>query len=144
MSRDEASRIAVVRRYFDACNSGHLDELLATLHPDVTHVFLPTAVPSLRGAASLARHWQSFQQAVRPLWRIERIVASGDDVVNEWSCEWTPAGTARRVLTRGTEWYLVRKGRITEIRAYVAVAAGGAAFEAAAAYAEPGAVLEQE
>jgi len=29
-----------------------------------------------------------------------------------------PPGTSRKVMTRGTEWYVMRDGRIAEVRAY--------------------------
>ena len=41
-----------------------------------------------------------------------------NEVVSEWSCLWTPQGTTRRVMMRGTEWYVMREGRIAEVRAY--------------------------
>jgi hypothetical protein len=49
---------------------------------------------------------------------IDRIVASGDEVVSEWSCLWTPPGSEKRLMTRGTEWYAMRESRIAEVRAY--------------------------
>lgn len=39
-------------------------------------------------------------------------------VVVEWSFFWTPKDMQRRVLTRGCEWYVMRAGRIAEVRAY--------------------------
>ena len=39
MDSTETRNIAVVRRYFDGCNSGDLPELLGTLADDVVHYF---------------------------------------------------------------------------------------------------------
>jgi hypothetical protein len=39
-------------------------------------------------------------------------------VVSEWSCIWTPKQTQRRILTRGSEWYVMRDASIAEVRAY--------------------------
>jgi hypothetical protein len=55
MNSIEARNIAVVLKYFDGCNSGDLDALLCTLHPDLVHYFLPDT-SGLSGAAEhLAR-----------------------------------------------------------------------------------------
>ena len=118
MNDIEARNIAAVRKYFDACNTGDLDDLLSTLTPDVRHYFLPRSVPPITGAEHLARYWRKYKQVLDPLWSIDRIVASGDEVVNEWSCLWTPAGSKLRLMARGTEWYVMRDARIAEVRAY--------------------------
>jgi len=114
----EARNIATVRRYFDGCTSGDLDTLLSTLAVDVVHYFLPRNFAPIRGAEHLARHWRKFKQVLNPVWSIDRIVAQDDLVVSEWSCIWTPQGSERRIMMRGSEWYVVRDGVIAEIRAY--------------------------
>jgi ketosteroid isomerase-like protein len=115
----ESRNVQVVRRYFDGCTCGDLDVLMSTLTPDVVHYFLPREFPPIRGAEHLARHWRKFKQLLDPVWAIDRIIAQGDDVVSEWSCIWTPKGTSRRVMMRGSEWYAMRDGLIAEIRAYL-------------------------
>jgi ketosteroid isomerase-like protein len=119
MTSAESRNIAIVRRYFEACGTGALEDLLATLAPDVVHYFLPARFPPIRGAGHLARHWRKFKTLLDPVWAIDRIVAQGDEVVSEWSCLWTPPDTGRRVMMRGSEWYVIRDGRIAEIRAYL-------------------------
>jgi ketosteroid isomerase-like protein len=118
MTAAEAKNIEVVRRYFDGCSTGDLDTLLGTLAPDVVHYFLPTRFPPIRGAETLANYWRRYKDALDPIWSIDRIVAQGDEVVSEWSCIWTSKESTRRVMTRGSEWYVMRDGRIAEIRAY--------------------------
>jgi len=49
MSGLEETNIAVVRRYFDGCNSGELEDLLPTLAPDVVHYFLSPGFPTIMG-----------------------------------------------------------------------------------------------
>jgi ketosteroid isomerase-like protein len=115
---NEAENIKVIRRYFDGCNSGDLDVLLSTLAPDVVHYFLPPDRATVRGAEHLAKHWRKAKHAINPVWTVDHVIAQGDEVVTEWSCLWSPPGEQRRLLTRGTEWYLMRDGRIAEIRAY--------------------------
>jgi ketosteroid isomerase-like protein len=114
----EAGNVAVVRKYFDGCSTGDLDTLLATLAPDVVHYSLDDSVPPIRGAEHLARYWRKYKQALDPVWSVDHAVASGDDVVIEWSCIWTPKGAQNRIVLRGTDWYVLRGGRIAEIRAY--------------------------
>ena len=72
----------------------------------------------VRGAEHLAKYWRKFKNLLNPVWRIDHIMGRDDEVVSEWSCLWTPQGTSRRVIMRGTEWYVMREGRIAEVRAY--------------------------
>jgi ketosteroid isomerase-like protein len=115
---DESRNVSVVLAYFEGCNSGELDALLSALDPDVVHNFLPARFPPIRGAEHLAKYWRKFKNLLDPIWRIDHIVGRGDEVVSEWSCLWTPEGTSRRVMMRGTEWYVMRNARIAEVRAY--------------------------
>jgi len=115
----ESMNVGVVQRYFDGCNSGDLQTLLSTLAPDVVHYFLPRQFAPIRGAEHLAKHWRKFKQVLDPAWSIDQIVGQGHQVVSEWSCIWTPKGTSRRVMMRGSEWYVIREGLIAEIRAYL-------------------------
>lgn len=114
----ETMNIEVVRKYFDACNTGDVEDLMGTMTPDVVHYFLPKSFPTIRGAEHLARFWRKYKLTLNPEWKVERVIASGDEVVNEWSCAWSPPGSPRRFMNRGTEWYVMRDGRIAEVRAY--------------------------
>lgn len=120
METIEERNIAVVRRYFDGCNSGDLGVLRSTLAPDVVHYFLPETFQTIRGAEHLAKYWRKYQVTLRPLWNLDHIMGRGDEVVSEWSCLWTPVGAGHQVMSRGTEWYIVRTGQICEVRAYFA------------------------
>ncbi|MBI1394647.1 MAG: hypothetical protein GC151_01615 [Betaproteobacteria bacterium] len=117
---NEDRHIDVVRRYFDACNSGVLEDFGPTLADDVVHYFLPDRFPPIKGAEHLARFWRKFKQVSDTVWGIDEIIAQGDRVVNEWSLIWTPPGSGARLKMRGSEWYVMRSGVIAEIRAYFA------------------------
>ena len=115
---NEAANIRVVRNYFDGCNSGDLAVLLGTLTSDVVHYFLPARFPPIRGAEHLARYWRKYKLALDPVWSVDHAIAQEDEVVSEWSCIWTPPRTQTRLMLRGSEWYVMRDGKIAEIRAY--------------------------
>ena len=72
---------------------------------------------------------------------VDHIIASGDEVVNEWSCLWTPPGSRLRLMARGTEWYVMRDGRIAEIRAYFIADSGADAELTTFPYAQRGYLL---
>jgi ketosteroid isomerase-like protein len=114
----DATNVEVVLRYFDGCTSGDIDVLMSTLAPDVVHYFLPVIHKPIRGAEHLSRYWRKFQQVYSPIWRIDHTIARGDEVVSEWSCLYTLAAKQERMMFRGSEWYVMREGRITEVRAY--------------------------
>jgi ketosteroid isomerase-like protein len=118
MKATEAKNIDVVRTYFAGCQTGDLDALLSTLAPDVVHYFLPSRFPPIKGAETLAKYWCRYKLGLNPVWSLDHIVARDDEVVSEWSCIWTSRKTKRRLMLRGSEWYVMRNGKIAEIRAY--------------------------
>lgn len=118
MSSVEEHNISVVLKYFDGCNTGDLEDLLSTLDPEVIHYFLPEQFKPIQGAQHLAKYWRKFKIRLNPIWKIDHIIAQDNEVVSEWSCQWTPEGTDLRLMMRGSEWYLMREDRIAEVRAY--------------------------
>ena len=118
---------SVVRRYFAGCNTGDVETLRSTLAADVVHYFLPGDRPPIHGDEHLARFWAKMKQALHVNWSVDHLLALGDEVVLEWSVYWTDPGGTRRV-NRGTDWYVVRDGRITEVRAYLNWPSTGGAF----------------
>jgi ketosteroid isomerase-like protein len=141
MDRPEARNIEVVRKYFDGCNSGDIDDLMSTLAPDVSHYFLPSTFPPIKGAEHLAKYWRKYKQALNPVWAIDHIIAQGDEVVSEWSCIWTAPGGQKRLITRGSEWYIMRDARILEVRAYFIASPESSIELAAFPYAKRGYLL---
>lgn len=117
------STTAVIIRYYDGCSAGDLDELRATLHPDVVHYFLapnPGSAP-VAGAEHLARYWRKVARMIDARWIVEHVLAAGDEAVIEWTMYWRPdgpGGSDERVATRGAEWFVFRDGLIAEIRSY--------------------------
>ena len=58
--------------------------------------------------------------------------------MSEWSVIFTPPGTDKRLINRGTEWYVMRDARILEVRAYIIVSAEESVELATFPYAERG------
>ncbi len=112
------ANVQIVLRYFDGCNTGNIEQLKLTLADDVAHYFLAQARPPIRGAEHLAKYWRKYKQVYHPTWKIDRTIASGNEVVSEWSCAYTLPSSGSRMMFRGTEWYIIRNQRITEVRAY--------------------------
>jgi ketosteroid isomerase-like protein len=108
----------LVLKYFDACNTGDVEQLKGTLAHDVVHCFLPPVHPSIRGAEHLENYWRKFKKMYGPTWKIDHTIASGDEVVSEWSCAYTLRSTGSRMMFRGTEWYVIKNQRSAEVRAY--------------------------
>lgn len=116
----KSANARTVRRYFDACNSGILDDFVPTLARDVTYCLLPARFPPVHGAEHLARFWRKSKRVSNSVWAIDRIVDKDDCVVREWSLIRSLLRTSRRLMVLGTEWYVMRAGLIAEIRAYFA------------------------
>lgn len=117
MTSEEKRELIV--RYYDACSTGDVEALLATVTDDVVHYFLapnPGSQP-VAGAEHLARYWRKTQALIDGRWTVDAIVAEGDEAVIEWTLFWNTRG-GERVATRGAEWYRFDAGRIAEIRAY--------------------------
>ncbi len=144
MQTVEARNIAAVRKYYDGCNSGDPDALLSALAPDVVHYFLPATVPPIKGAEHLARYWRKYRQSFNPIWAIDHIIAHGNEVVSEWSCIWTNPSTRKRLMARGSDWYVMRDARILEVRAYFIASLDSSVELATFPYAERGYLLMKE
>ena len=113
-SNDES----VVRRYFDGCDLGDAEMIRQTLHDDVVHFWLDERREPIRGADHLARFWAKMKTSVGAHWSIDHLVSSSDEVVLEWTVYWTHPTSGRRLVNRGTDWYVMRAERIAEVRAY--------------------------
>ncbi len=114
------SHEALIRRYYDACNSADVAALEACFTEDVVHWFLaPNLAPApVHGREALAKYWHRVQPRIDGRWVVDHCLETAGEAVIEWTLFWTPAPGADRVATRGAEWYVFRDGLISEIRAY--------------------------
>ncbi len=117
---DDPAVTGLVRRYYNGCTAGDLDELRATLHPDVVHYFLAPNVGSapVTGAEHLARYWRKVTRMIDARWVVDHILTGPDEAVIEWTMWWRPGPGSERVATRGAEWFVIRDNLIAEIRSY--------------------------
>ena len=51
-------------------------------------------------------------------WYLEHGIEQGDEAVIEWTMTWRDPSSGEKRLDRGTEWFLMRDGKIAEVRAY--------------------------
>jgi len=115
-----SQHLALIARYYDACSRGDARGVAATTTDDVVHFFLapnPGSAP-VRGGEHLGRYWRKVHGMFSPVWVVDHGIVQSDQAVIEWSMFWTPADNKDRVVTRGAEWFVVRDGRIDEIRSY--------------------------
>jgi ketosteroid isomerase-like protein len=112
--------LALIERYYDACSRGDAEGVAATVCADVVHWFLAPNVGSspVRGAEYLGRYWRKVHGMIAAVWVVDHCIVAEDEAVIEWSMFWNPTGETRRVVTRGAEWFVLRSGRIAEIRSY--------------------------
>ena len=117
MSNAERNKKAVLT-YFEACGNGDLASFESTLNPNVVHYFLQPMHKPIFGSEHLTRYWLRFLRDYKPIWRVDHILATADEAVSEWSCDFLPKSDGGRKMFRGTEWYVMRNFRICEVRAY--------------------------
>jgi ketosteroid isomerase-like protein len=116
MQSPDHPHVATIRRYYDGCNAPDVELMCSTFTDDVVHYFVDHA--PVRGAQGLATYWAKVVPKTRARWTLDHAIVQGDEAVIEWSMCWTPGGSTRPELLRGTEWYVFRSGKIAEIRSY--------------------------
>jgi ketosteroid isomerase-like protein len=66
MTSTEMGNIEVIQKYYGGCNSGNVEELLATLAPEVTHYFLPYSFPPNQWGGALGKVLLKVQAGPQP------------------------------------------------------------------------------
>jgi len=108
--------VAMIDRYYDACNQADSEQMKSTFCEDVVHYFVDHE--PVRGADNLATYLCKIGPRTQATWWVEHAIVEGFDVAIEWSMRWTPSQTGKPEILRGSEWYLFRKDKIAEIRSY--------------------------
>lgn len=106
----------VIRTYIRACNEADRNLLASVFTEDVRIYFIGLA-PVL-GREQAAKFWSDFNKTKHTQWTIDHMLTIGNEVVIEWSAirEIGEAGSPK--IDRGSEWYVINDGKISEIRQY--------------------------
>ena len=114
---------AVVRKFFDAWNTGDLDSLDEVTAPDVVDHdrYNPNAGEGVEGAKkTIAMYREAFPDLHMT---VEEQVAEGDLVVTRWTATGTHKGevmgfapTGNKGVTNGISWDRVSDGKVVEAR----------------------------
>ena len=105
-----------IRSYYEALNTGDLELVGSHFSDDAVHYY--TRLGPHRGAVAIAENARWAVDNLKARWSYEHGLADGDEAVIEWTMTWREPKSGERRLNRGTEWFRLRDGRITEVRAY--------------------------
>jgi hypothetical protein len=112
----EHPHLITVGRYYEGCNTADVALMKSTFTRDVVHYFVDH--DPVRGNDALAGYWARVGPKTRARWSVDHALVHDDEAVIEWSMHWSPVGSDRTEMLRGSEWFRFRDGRIAEIRSY--------------------------
>ena len=105
-----------VRAYYESLNTGDAEAVSSHFTEDATHYY--TRLGPHEGAETIGGYAALGVSTIDAQWYIENAIEQGDQVVIEWTMTWRDPKSGAQRLDRGTEWFLIRDGRIAEVRAY--------------------------
>jgi ketosteroid isomerase-like protein len=105
-----------VRAYYEALNTGDAEAVSAHFTDDAVHYY--TRLGPHEGAETIGGYAALGVSTIDAQWYIENAIEQGDQVVIEWTMTWRDPKSGEHRLDRGTEWFLIRDGKIAEVRAY--------------------------
>lgn len=112
---------ALMRKYYEGCNTADASKIVACFTPDAVHYFPPGMYDGpFRGAARIAARWQEAVANTGSYWTIDALLI--DPRKGEAVIEWSHFKTNQGKVLRGAEWLVFDResGLIQEIRAYYA------------------------
>jgi ketosteroid isomerase-like protein len=110
------SNIDHIRSYYEALNSGDAKAVAAHFTADATHYY--TRLGPHEGAETIGQMTDLAVKSIKARWFVENAIEEGDQAAIEWTMTWRDPKSGEKRLDRGTEWFLLRDGRIAEVRAY--------------------------
>jgi hypothetical protein len=110
------SHLDHIRSYYRALNTGDVEVIASHFTEDAVHYY--TRLGPHIGAREIAGNAQWGLDNLHGQWWLEHGIESGDEVVIEWTMTWRDPETGEKRLNRGTEWFCIRDGLISEVRAY--------------------------
>ena len=105
-----------VAGYYEALNRGDSEEVASYFTEDATHYY--TRLGPHEGAKAIGDHTALAVEHIDGQWFMENGIDDGEQAVIEWTMTWKDLKTGEARLDRGTEWFLFRDGKISEVRAY--------------------------
>ena len=105
-----------IRSYYRALNTGDAEAVSRHFTEDAVHYY--TRLGPHEGAEAIGRYAAFAVDRIDGQWYVENLIEQGDQVAIEWTMTWRDPESGERRLDRGTEWFLIRDGRIAEVRAY--------------------------
>ncbi len=105
-----------IRSYYEALNSGDASAVAAHFTDDAVHYY--TRLGPHEGAETIGKFAALGVESIDAQWYVENAIEQGDQAVIEWTMTWRAPGSGAQRLDRGTEWFLIRDGKIAEVRAY--------------------------
>jgi ketosteroid isomerase-like protein len=105
-----------VRSYYAALESGDAHAVAAHFTDDAVHYYTRGG-PHVSGR-TIGEHAAWATANIEGRWVLENGIDDGEQAVIEWTMTWRDPRSGERRLDRGTEWFLFRDGKISEVRAY--------------------------
>lgn len=110
------SHVEHVRSYYEALNNGNAEAVSAHFTDDAVHYY--TRLGPHEGAETIGSYAAMGVESIDAQWYIENAIEQDGQVVIEWTMTWRAPDSGAQRLDRGTEWFLIRDGKIAEVRAY--------------------------
>jgi ketosteroid isomerase-like protein len=105
-----------VQAYYEALNTGDAETVAAHFAEDAVHYY--TRLGPHEGSQTIGDYAALGVSTIDAQWYIENAIEQDDQVVIEWTMTWRDPKRGEQRLDRGTEWFLIRDGKIAEVRAY--------------------------
>jgi ketosteroid isomerase-like protein len=105
-----------IKSYYESLNTGDGDAVAAHFTDDAVHYY--TRLGPHEGAATIGAYAAYAVEHIEGRWHLENAIEQGDQVAIEWTMTWRHPETGEARLDRGAEWFLIRDGKIAEVRAY--------------------------
>jgi ketosteroid isomerase-like protein len=110
------SNLDHIRSYYDALNTGDAELVASHFTDDAVHYY--TRLGPHEGAERIGMNSKLGVEQIDGQWYLEHGIEQGDEAVIEWTMTWRDPKSGEKRLDRGTEWFLMRDGKIAEVRAY--------------------------
>ena len=105
-----------VRSYYDVINSGDVDRIAAHFTDDAVHYY--TRLGPHEGSRTIGENASWGVEQADGQWHLESGIEQGDEACIEWSMTWRDPKSGEKRINRGAEFFRLRDGKISEVRAY--------------------------